>query len=386
MTTVYLSHPFRSAIGQFGGAFSTCPAPKIAASVVESVLTSSEYAPQDIDEVVIGNVIGAGLGQNVARQVALGAGLPASIPATTINKVCGSGLRTVISAAQAIQSGDGTTIIAGGTENMTRAPFLLDPAKEGRRGPGDGDPVDSMMRDGLLDAYDATHMGTCGDRCARRIEATREEQDDYAVESYRRALHAQAEGHFTAEIAPVTTTSATVTVDEEPQRFDESKLRSLRPAFGEDGTVTAANASSVNDGAAALLVTSGVPTGSGPRAVLVGHATVAMEPAWFTLAPIEAIRALLDRTRWSLDDVDLIEINEAFSCVPMAAIRELGLDPERVNVNGGAVALGHPIGASGTRILVTLLHALQSRDLKRGIAAICIGGGEAIAVAVERLD
>ena len=335
---------------------------------------------------LIGNVIGAGLGQNVARQVAVGAGIPFTVPATTVNKVCGSGLRTVVSAAQAIRSRDAKIVIAGGTENMTRAPYLLDPAKEGRRQPGDGEPVDSMMRDGLLDAYDASHMGICGDRCALHIEATRVEQDDYAVESYQRALRAQSEGHFANEIVPVKATSHAISVDEEPQRFDESKLRDLRPAFGDDGTVTAGNASSVNDGAAALLVTSDEPTGPGPIARLVGHAAVAREPAWFTLAPIDAIHSLLDRTGWTIEQVDLFEINEAFSSVPMAAIRELHLNRDSVNVNGGAVALGHPIGASGTRILVTLLHVLETRKLQRGIAAICIGGGEAIAVAVERLS
>tara|TARA_Y100000588_G_scaffold372626_1_gene445396 strand:- start:561 stop:1721 length:1161 start_codon:yes stop_codon:yes gene_type:complete len=383
---VYLSHPRRSAIGCLGGGFADCPAPDIAASVVQSVIADSGVGVENLDEVLIGNVIGAGLGQNVARQAAVKAGIPVSVPATTFNKVCGSGLRTVISAARSIRCGDASTVLAGGTENMTRAPYLVEPAKEGRRGPGEGEPVDSMMRDGLLDAYDGTHMGRCGDRCARRIEASREEQDDYAVQSYERALEAQAQGRFTAEIVPIRASNGTIDTDEEPDRFDKSKLRSLGPAFGEGGTVTAGNASSVNDGAAAVLVTSLRPDGDGPRARLVAQVSVAREPEWFTLAPVDAIRSLIDRIDWSIEDIDLFEINEAFSCVPMAAIRELGLDRDRVNVHGGAVALGHPIGASGTRILVTLLHALESRQQRRGVAAICIGGGESIAVGVERLS
>lgn len=385
MTAVYLSQPYRSAIGRFGGAFSDLPATDIGSAVVRSVLTASSRAPGEIDEVLMGNVIGAGLGQNVARQVAVGAGIPLSVPATTINKVCGSGLRTVICATQAIRTGDAHAIIAGGTENMTRAPYLLAPASEGRRRPGDSDPVDSMLRDGLLDAYDGTSMGLCGDRCALHIETTREEQDDYAVESYQRALRAQSDGHFTSEITPVPVDGETVAIDEEPQRFDESKLRGLKPAFDEAGTVTAGNASSVNDGAAALLVSSDRPTGDGPRAQVIAYTGAAREPGWFTLAPIDAIQSLLPRAGWAADEVDLFEINEAFACVPMAAIRELDLDRDRVNVNGGAVALGHPIGASGTRILVTLLHALETRNLRRGVAAICIGGGEALAMAVQRL-
>jgi acetyl-CoA C-acetyltransferase len=343
-----------------------------------------------VDGVIFGNVLGAGLGQNVARQVAIGAGLSPAVGATTVNKVCGSGLKAVMLAAQAIRCGDASAILAGGTENMSRAPYLLDKARGGYR-MGDGSLVDSMIRDGLWDVYNDVHMGSCGDACARKYGISRADQDDFAVESYRRALDATANGAFRREIVPVETrsgrTTLTVSEDEEPKRFDEGRLRELRPAFAEGGTVTAANASSINDGAAAVVALSreaAADQGVVPLARILGYAEASREPEWFTLAPIGAISRLLDALSLSVDDVGLFEINEAFSVVPMAAMRELNIPHEKVNVNGGAVALGHPIGASGARVLVTLLHAMEQRGVRTGIASLCIGGGEAVAMAVER--
>lgn len=345
---------------------------------MKGILDKAGLDPADVGEVVFGNVLSAGIGQNLARQVAMGAGIPNSVPASTVNKVCGSSLMAVIAASRGIQCGDAQTVVAGGAENMTRAPFLTSPTPEKKRRPSDEPAVDSMFRDGLCDAYDGSLMGTCGDRCAERYGLTRKEQDDFAVRSYERALDAQREGRFSAEILPV----GPVLEDEEPKRFDEEKLRALDPAFDERGTITAGNASSINDGAAAVLVTADRVNASSAR--IAAYAQAARDPAWFTLAPIDAIRLVLDRAQWSVTDVDLFEINEAFACVPMAAMADLNLTADCVNVNGGAVALGHPIGASGARILATLLHALEARSLSRGVAAICIGGGEAIALAVER--
>jgi acetyl-CoA C-acetyltransferase len=381
MKDIYLSGPTRTPIGRHGGSFAAVSAVELGSQVVAESLSRSDVDGKDVDEVLIGNVLSAGLGQNVARQVAVKAGVPQSVGATTINKVCGSGLKSVIQASQAIAAGQANIILAGGTENMTRAPFVTNTVVDRGRKPV-GDPVDTMIFDGLTDPYSGVAMGTCGDQCASKYAFSREDQDTFAIESYTRARAATSEGRFDAEIVAV----GDVGTDEEPQRFDEQKLRSLSPAFDENGTITAGNASSVNDGAAAITVLSKAAAESRkPVARLLGCAAFAREPEWFTLAPIGAIENLFKTTGLAASDVDLFEINEAFSCVTMAAMQSLDLSHDSVNVNGGAVALGHPIGASGTRILVTLLNSLEQRDSAVGVAAICIGGGEALAVAVERV-
>jgi acetyl-CoA C-acetyltransferase len=341
--------------------------------------------------VIFGNVLSAGLGQNPARQAMIGAGLKPSIGATTVNKVCGSGLKAVMLATQAIQCGDADAVIAGGMENMSRAPYLLDKARTGYR-MGHGELVDSMIRDGLWDVYNNVHMGLCGDRCAKEYGFTREMQDEYAVASFKRALAAAAGGGFADEIIPVEApsgkTMGAVREDEQPKRFNEEKLRQLKPAFGKEGTVTAGNASSINDGAAAVLVISAAQArtlGIKPQARILGYATASREPEWFTIAPVGAISQLMDQLSLKVSNVDLFEINEAFSVVPMAAMKEIGIPHEKVNVHGGAVAMGHPIGASGARTLVTLLNAMRQRKATIGIDALCIGGGEAVAMAVELL-
>jgi acetyl-CoA C-acetyltransferase len=383
MNDIWIAGPARTPIGSHGGALADIPAPELGKLSVQGTLDRSGLSPDQVDEIVFGNVISAGLGQNVARQVSITAGIPESVPATSINKVCGSGLKAVMLASQSIKCGDAKIVIAGGTENMTRAPHVTPTIRSPRRTP-EGDPVDTLFRDGLWDVYNDVPMGTCGDRCAERYALSREQQDDFAVESYRRALDAQEAGHFDREIV----TAGAGIVDEEPGRFNEEKLRGLKPAFGEAGTVTAANASSINDGAASVAVLSDGARKENdtlPVARILGHATSAREPEWFTLAPIDAISKVLEQTGLAADDVDLFEINEAFSCVPMAAMKALSIPHEKVNVFGGAVALGHPIGASGCRILVTLLNAMAVRSARIGIASLCIGGGEAVAMAVERV-
>jgi acetyl-CoA C-acetyltransferase len=387
---VYLAGGVRTAIGGFCGSFESMPAPALGSLVVKAALARAGVSGEKIDEVIFGNVVSAGLGQNVARQVAIGAGLSPAVGAMTVNKVCGSGLKTVMLAAQAIQCGDASVIVAGGTENMTRAPYLLDRARSGYR-MGNGELVDAMIRDGLWDVYNNVHMGTCGDRCAEKYGFSRQEQDDFAVASFKRALDASGRGIFAREIEPVQVKAGreilTVAEDETPRKFNEEKLRKLRPAFGEKGTITAGNASSINDGAAAVVVVSEDQVkalGLKPQAKILGYATFSREPEWFTLAPIGAISKLLKQLSRQVSDVDLFEINEAFAVVPMAAMKELGIPHSKVNVHGGAVALGHPIGASGARTLVTLLNALKERNARIGVDALCIGGGEAVAIAVER--
>jgi acetyl-CoA C-acetyltransferase len=386
---VYLAGGVRTAIGTFCGAFEGTPAPVLGSIALKGALQRSGVSVDQVDEVIFGNVIGAGLGQNVARQVAIGAGLSAGIGATTVNKVCGSGLKAVMLAAQAIQCGDAGVVVAGGTENMSRAPYLLDKARGGYR-MGNGELIDSMIKDGLWDVYNNVHMGTCGDRCAEKYGFSRQQQDDYAVASFQRAIAATTKGVFAQEIVPVEVRAgketAIVNEDENPKKFNEEKLRKLRPAFGEKGTVTAGNASSINDGAAAVLVMSSDKVkalGVKPYAKILGYATYSREPEWFTLAPIGAIAKLLKQLSLQPSQVGLFEINEAFAVVPMAAMKDLGIPHERCNVCGGAVALGHPIGASGARTLVTLLNAMRHRGVKVGIDALCIGGGEAVAMAVE---
>jgi acetyl-CoA C-acetyltransferase len=379
----------RTPIGAMNGVLASVPAPELGAVCIKQALKNANVDPERVDEVLMGNVVGAGIGQNPARQATIKAGLPPSVGATTVNKVCGSGLKAVMFASQAIRLGDANVVVAGGMENMSLAPYLLTKARQGYR-MGHGELLDAMIVDGLWDVYGNKHMGTYGDQCAAKCNLTKEEQDSFAVRSFTRARKAVADGIFKEEIVPVpiTVKKATTLVaeDEGPARFDEAKLRSLKPAFSEKGTITAGNASSINDGAAALVLASSRVCETRklkPIARVVGMATFSREPEWFTLAPIGALRKLLDQVGWSVKNTDLFEINEAFAAVTMAAERDLSIPPEKVNIYGGAVALGHPIGCSGARILVTLLTGLRKSGGKRGVACLCIGGGEAVALAVE---
>jgi len=381
----------RTPMGSFHGVFSPLAATKLGSIAIAEALRRIHLPPERVDEVFMGCVLSAGLGQAPARQASIGAGIPNSVGATTINKVCGSSLKAVIMASQAIALGEARIIVAGGMENMTRAPYLLEKARQGYR-LGHAELVDSLVKDGLWDVYNDFHMGHGGELCAAKYRLTRSELDDFALESYRRAREAVAMGTFKREIVSVDVPQKkgpvlAVAVDEEPNRVDLTRLRELKPVFQEDGVLTVGNSPSCNDGAAALVVMTDEEAenlGLMPMARIVGYAGSALAPEWFTIAPVDAIKLVLKKTGLSVDDIDLFEINEAFSAVSLAINRELGLDPKRVNVNGGAVALGHPIGATGARILTTLLHAMESRDARRGLAALCIGGGEALAMIVER--
>jgi acetyl-CoA C-acetyltransferase len=381
----------RTPMGSFNGVFSSVPATKLGSIAIAEALKRIHVPPERVDDVYMGCVLSAGLGQAPARQASIGAGIPNSIGATTVNKVCGSSLKTVIMASQAIALGESRIVVAGGMENMTRAPYLLEKARQGYR-LGHAELVDSLIKDGLWDVYNNFHMGDGGELCAAKYRLTRREVDDFALESYRRAQEAIATGTFKQEIVPVDVLQRKgapliVADDEEPNRVDLSKMRTLKPVFKEEGVLTVGNSPSCNDGAAALIVTAeGEAThlGLAPMARIIGYAGAALAPEWFTMAPVEAIKLVLKKTGLSISDIDLFEINEAFSAVSLAINRELGLDHKRVNVNGGAVALGHPIGATGARILTTLLHAMKVRDARRGLAALCIGGGEALAMIVER--
>ena len=381
----------RTPMGSFNGAFSPVPATRLGSIAIAEALKRIHVSPERVDTVYMGCVLSAGLGQAPARQASIGAGIPNSVGATTVNKVCGSSLMTVIMASQAIALGEARIVVAGGMENMTRAPYLLEKARQGYR-LGHAELVDSLVKDGLWDVYNNFHMGNAGELCAAKYRLTRREVDDFALESYRRAQHAIATGIFKREIVPVDVPQKkraplTITDDEEPNRVDLGKLRELKPVFQEDGVLTVGNSPSCNDGAAALVVMAAeeaVHLGLTPMARIVGYAGAALAPEWLTIAPVEAIKVVLKKTGLSIGDIDLFEINEAFSAVALAINRELGLDHKRVNVNGGAVALGHPIGATGARILTTLLHAMEVRDVRRGLASLCIGGGEALAMIVER--
>ncbi len=387
MGEVFILSAVRTPIGRFMGGLAGVPAPRLGALVISEAVRRAGVAPDHVSEVYMGNVLGAGLGQAPARQATLRAGLPDSVAATTVNKVCGSGLKAAMLGAQAILAGDAEVVVAGGMENMSAAPYLLDRARSGYR-LGDGTVADSLLRDGLTDAYGHGHMGNCAEILAETFRITREEQDGFAAESYRRAISAMDAGLLRSQILKVGAPDASEVVeDEEPRRVDFEKIPKLRPAFKEGGTVTAANASSISDGAAAVVLAS--ESAAGPRkgealGRIVGQAGAAMAPEWFTIAPAEATWRLLEKVGWTTDDVDLFEVNEAFSGVVIAVTRELGISSERVNVHGGAVAVGHPIGASGARILTTLVHALAARGARRGVAAVCLAGGEAVAVAVER--
>jgi len=381
----------RTPMGSFHGVFSPLAATKLGSIAIAEALQRIHLPPERVDEVYMGCVLSAGLGQAPARQASIGAGIPNSVGATTINKVCGSSLKAVIMASQTIALGEARIIVAGGMENMTRAPYLLEKARQGYR-LGHAELVDSLVKDGLWDVYNNFHMGHGGELCAAKYQLTRNELDDFALESYRRAREAVAMGTFKREIVSVDVPQKkgpvlAVADDEEPNRVDLKRLRELKPVFQEDGVLTVGNSPSCNDGAAALVVMTEEEAenlGLTPMARIVGYAGSALAPEWFTIAPVEAIKLVLKKTGLSVNDIDLFEINEAFSAVSLAINRELGLDPKRVNVNGGAVALGHPIGATGARILTTLLHAMEVRDARRGLAALCIGGGEALAMIVER--
>jgi acetyl-CoA C-acetyltransferase len=382
----------RTPVGKFLGALKSFKATDLGAIAVREAVRRAGVAPENVDEVIMGCVIQAGLGQNPARQAALHAGLPNTVAAVTVNKVCGSGLKAIMMAAQGIQLGDTDIVVAGGMESMSNAPYLMTKAREGYR-LGNGTLVDSVINDGLWCAFDDQHMGCTGEVVAERFHVSRAEQDEYALNSHRKASAAIKGGKFRDEIVPVEIKQkkgpAIIFDTDEPVREDTSleSLGKLKPAFKEEGTVTAGNAPGVNDGASAVVVTSSERAsaiGIEPLATIVGQATSGVEPKLVMMAPVEAIRKLMKKTGWSLNDVDLIELNEAFAVQAVAIIRELNLDPEKLNVNGGAVALGHAIGQSGSRILTTMLYEMKRRGARRGIAALCLGGGNAVALAVER--
>jgi acetyl-CoA C-acetyltransferase len=389
-TEVVIASAVRTPIGAFQGAFSSLSAPDLGALVIREAVKRAGASAEDVTQVIMGNVLSAGIGQAPARQCVIKADFPVSTTSITINKVCGSGLQAVMYARREVMIGEADVMVAGGMESMTNAPYIIPKARGGLR-LGNSEIRDTMIMDGLWDPYDDMHMGICGDMVAERCGFSREDQDEYAATSYRRALAAQKEGRFKEEILPVSVPQKRmepllVDEDEEPGRGKIDKMGSLRPAFGRDGTVTAANASSINDGAAALVVCTAEyakAKGYNVLAKILGDASAAVEPKWFTLAPLDALTSLFKKTDTQASDWDLYEINEAFSAVPMAAAKEHKIPMEKVNVNGGAVSLGHPIGCSGARVLVTLLYALKDRGLSRGIATLCIGGGEAVALGVE---
>lgn len=379
----------RTPFGSFMGGLASLSGPQLGAIAIRAAVQRSGILPGQVSEVIMGQVLTAGAGQAPARQAAIGAGLPVSVPALTINKVCGSGMKAVMLGVQAIWAGESDIVVAGGMESMSQAPYLLKQVRAGLR-MGDQVSIDSMIHDGLMDPSSQEHMGVCAEACSRKYQFSREQQDAFAAESYRRALAAQTEGKFVPETVSVEVAAGRergrVEHDEEPGRGKPEKFPTLKPAFASNGTITAANASSLNDGAAAMVLMSADTArelGCAPLAVIRSSATHALEPSWFTLAPIEALRKALDKAGWNVADVDLFEINEAFSSVAMAAVRELEIGSEKLNIWGGAVALGHPIGASGARIIITLVSALRDRKLRRGAAGICIGGGEATALCLE---
>jgi acetyl-CoA C-acetyltransferase len=391
---VYIISGTRTPIGKFQGSLSDFTAPQLGAIVVRDAVQRAGIDPSQVNEVIMGNVVSAGLGQNPARQAAIYGGIPANVGAMTINKVCGSGLKAVALAAQAIQTGNAAVVVAGGMESMTNAPYLLPNARKGYR-LGNGQLIDSMVHDGLWDVYNDYHMGITGENVAEKYGITREEQDEFAVNSHRKAVAATKECRFKSQIVPVEIPAKkkgappTIFDKDEGPREDTTieVLRSLKPAFKKDGTVTAGNAPGVNDGAAAVVVASAskmTELGAKPMVRIVAQATSGVDPKWVMMAPVDAVRQIWDKTGWKNDDVDLYELNEAFSVQALGVCRELGLNMDKVNVNGGAVALGHPIGASGARILITLIYEMIRRDVHKGIAALCLGGGNAVAMAVER--
>jgi len=391
MNIVILSS-VRTPIGSFQGDLAALPAPRLGAIAIQGALAKAGAEPGGVSDVFFGNVLQAGLGQAPARQAALYAGLQPSTRCATFNKVCGSGLEAVLAASRALTVGDATMAVAGGMESMSNAPYLLLKARSGYR-LGHQQVVDGLINDGLWDPYNNLHMGNCAESCAAKYSFTRELQDAFAIESFRRANAAQKEGRFVQEITPVEITDAKggvtrIETDEGPAKVKYDKIPSLKPAFQKDGTITAANASTLNDGAAALILTidkHATAKNLKPVARIVAYGSHSQEPKWFTTAPVQAAQSALSKAGWNIKDVDLWEVNEAFAVVPMSFMKDLGVAHEKVNVRGGAIALGHPIGASGARILVTLIASLKERGLKRGVAAICIGGGEGLAMCIELL-
>lgn len=389
---VYLVGGVRTPIGAFLGSLKDVHVSELGATVIKGVLDKTSVPPEDIEVVYMGNVLQAGVGQAPARQASRKAELPDGVPAVTVNKVCGSGMFTIIMSAQGIVNGDFNVAVAGGMESMSRAPYVLPSLREGGR-MGNVEVVDSMVFDGLWDPYDNMHMGMCAELCAERYGFNREEQDEYAIQSYKRALSAIDSGRFAREIVPVVYrdrkgNEVVVSEDEEPRRVRFEKISTLKPAFKKDGTVTAANASSIDDGAAAVVVASEEYVNRNrlkPEAKLIGYAWHAQEPKWFTTAPVYAIKKLLEKTGKKIEDIDLFEVNEAFAVVALVTAKELNIPYEKLNVFGGAVALGHPIGCSGARIVVTLLNAMKEKNVRFGIASLCIGGGEALATMWERV-
>jgi len=382
----------RSPIGSFQGAISSVPAPKLGSLVISKILEETMMDPLLVDEIIMGNVLSAGIGQAPARQAALGSGLPDTVECLTINKMCGSGLKAVMLASQAIQVSDANVVIAGGFENMSQAPYLIPKARTGYR-LGHGNLIDSMIFDGLWDVYNDIHMGSCAEICASDRDYSISDQNDFAKESYRRAIDAQKSGAFNNEIISIDVKNKNNTItfndDEEPEKVNFEKMDTLKPVFKEDGTITAANASKINDGAACLLLMSEYKAselGFKPLARIVSQSSAAHDPKWFTTAPIEAIKKVLMKADMEVDDINLWEINEAFAPVAMSVIDDYNLDHGKVNINGGAIALGHPIGASGARILTTLIHSLNQKEKSIGLATLCIGGGEASALIVERIN
>jgi acetyl-CoA C-acetyltransferase len=388
---VYIVSATRTPIGAFQGALSSLSAPQLGAAAIKAALERAKLSGDTVGEVFMGNVLTAGIGQAPARQAMRFAGLPDSVPATTVGKVCGSGMQAVILGAKTVALGDADIVVAGGMESMSNVPYYLDKARNGYR-MGNGTLVDGMIFDGLWDPYNNVHMGNCGDKCAAEYKFSREAQDEFAKESFRRALAAQKEGLFDAEITPVAVPQkkgepVMVKLDEGPQKGDPAKIPTLKPAFSKDGTITAANASSINDGASALVLASEKAVKEHklePLGRIVGYGGAAQDPQWFTTAPAKAIDTTNAKLGLKNSDIDLYEINEAFAVVTMVCNKLCGLDPAKVNVRGGAVALGHPIGATGARLLTTLLFAMRDQKAKRGCASLCIGGGEALAVVVER--
>lgn len=391
--SIVIAGAARTPMGGFQGDLAGARAAELGATAIGAAIERAGIKPEDVEEVIMGNVLGAGQGQAPARQASLGAGIPLGTNCTTINKMCGSGMKATMLAHDLIRAGSNDIMVSGGMESMTNAPYILDKARGGMR-MGHGQVSDHMFLDGLEDAYDKGRlMGSFAEDCAEHYQFTRESQDEFAIRSLTRAQSAINDGTFEAEVAPFTLKSrrgdTVIQHDEQPGKANLEKIPTLRAAFRDGGTVTAANSSSISDGAAALVLmkeTEAQKRGLTPRARILGHSSFAQEPGWFTTAPVGAMNKLLDNVGWSVSDVDLWEINEAFAVVTMAAMRELNLDSDKVNVHGGACALGHPIGASGARILVTLMNALDKYDLKRGVASLCIGGGEATAVAIERMS
>lgn len=389
MREVVIVSASRTPIGSFNGMLSNIPTTQLGSIAIKDAVNKANIKPENIDEVIMGNVLTAGEGQAPARQASLGAGLPNSVPCMTINKVCGSGLKAVMLATQSIMLGDSNVVVAGGMENMSLTPHLLEKSRTGYR-MGHTQVTDSMIKDGLWDPYHNFHMGNAGEMCVKKEEFTREEQDNFAINSYKKSLNAIENNLFKDEIAVVEIKDKKgvqlIDKDEEPFKSNLDKIPALKPVFEKEGTITAANASTINDGASALVVMASETANSmnvKPMAKILSYSTHAQAPEWFTTAPVEAIKKAVEKAKLNISDIDLFEINEAFSVVTMAAIKELNLDESKVNINGGAVSLGHPIGASGARILTTLLYNLKREGKKYGLATLCIGGGEAVAMVVE---